>query len=101
MSGFLFEEDHDLYLLWNDGQIARLNDNVTDFEGPIRQLTTEDGTPMGSGGVCLIKADHTYIWTAGQWHGDNALNRTYAIHRTNHHGPAVSRTGKSVDLAFF
>ncbi len=79
VDGFLYEEEETLYLLWSNGKIGKLNQKVTGFTGPPHQLTTEDGLPIGTEGMCLIKTDKHYIWTAGQWHGTQPLNRTYDL----------------------
>jgi beta-xylosidase len=79
VDGFLYEEREVLYLLWSNGKIAKLNQKVTGLDGPVHQLTTEGGLPIGSEGMCLIKAGKTYIWTAAQWHGTDALSRTYDL----------------------
>ncbi len=79
VDGFLYEEEEILYLLWSNGKIGKLNQKVTGFTGPVHQLTTEDELPIGTEGMCLIKTDKQYIWTAGQWHGTQPLNRTYDL----------------------
>ncbi len=79
VDGCLYEEDQTLYLMWSNGKIARLNQRVTDLAGPVRQLVMEDGLPLGTEGMCLIKSGKRYIWTAAQWHGNQTLNRTYDL----------------------
>jgi len=79
VDGFLYEEDDDLYLMWSNGKMARLNQKVTGISGPVHQLTTEDDLPIGSEGMCLVKSGKTYVWTAAQWHGRQALSRTYDL----------------------
>ncbi len=94
VDGGLYEEDQTLYLTWSHGKIARLNQGVTDLAGPVRQLVTDDGLPLGTGGMCLVKSGKCYIWTAGQWHGSRTLNRTYdlvAVVSESLFGPYKSR----------
>ncbi len=79
VDGFLYEEGEDLYLLWSNGKIAKLNDKITGLDGPVHQLSTEDGLSIGTEGLCLVKSDKHYIWTAAQWHGAQAQNRTYDL----------------------
>ena len=79
VDGFLYEEGQTLYLVWSNGKIARLNQKATALDGPVHQLVTEDGSPIGTEGVCLIRSGKQYVCTAAQWHGDHALNRTYDL----------------------
>ena len=79
VDGFLYEEDKTLYLMWSNGKIAQLNQKVTELTGPVHQLATEDGLPLGTEGMCLVKSGKHYIWTAAEWHGAQTLNRTYDL----------------------
>ncbi|NQV31250.1 MAG: family 43 glycosylhydrolase [Phycisphaeraceae bacterium] len=79
VDGFLYEEDEILYLMWSNGKIAQLNQKVTELTGPVHQLVTEDGLPLGTEGMCLVKSGKHYIWTAAEWHGARTLSRTYDL----------------------
>lgn len=79
VDGALYEEGQNLYLMWSNGKLAKLNRNATGLDGPVHQLAMEDGTSMGTEGMHLVKAGKHYVWTAAQWHGDQPLNRTYDL----------------------
>ncbi len=68
----LFEDDGQVYLVWGQGFYAKLNDDLSAIDGPVKTLFTNVKwysrylrriNIMGQWGSHLVKAGKWYIWT--------------------------------------
>ncbi len=78
--GFIFEDsDESVYFLWDNGKIARLNDDLSGLQAEHRHLQTRQGKAIGSGGIGLVKIKGSYVLHAAQWQGNDPENATYDL----------------------
>lgn len=75
-SGF-FQEDDKLYLIWQNGMLARLNSICTSFEQEPTLLMPIDGQEVGYEGAGLIRVDGRYVLYAAEWNGDLRMDGSY------------------------
>ena len=78
--GFIFEDDDaSVYFLWDNGKMARLNDDLSGLQQERRHLQTLHGSPVGSEGIGLVKINNRYVLHAAQWQGNDPQNATYDL----------------------
>ncbi len=75
-SGF-FCDDGTLYIIWQNGRIAPLNEKATAFTQEPRLLLPIDGQQVGYEGAGLIKVEGKYVLYAAEWNGDARIDGTY------------------------
>ena len=78
--GFIFEDDDgSIYFLWDDGKMARLNDDLSGLQQDRWHLQTAHGGPVGPEGIGLVKINKRYVLYAAQWQGHDPANATYDL----------------------
>lgn len=75
-SGF-FQEDGRLYLVWQNGRLARFNQGCTSFDQEPVLLLPTDGQEVGYEGAGLIRVGEKYVLYAAEWNGDRRIDGTY------------------------
>lgn len=75
-SGF-FAEDGALYLVWQNGMLARFNRDCTSFEEEPVLLLPTDGRQVGYEGAGIIRYRGKYLLYAAEWNGDERIDGTY------------------------
>lgn len=74
----LFEDDDgQVYLIYANCLIARMNEDMTGFTEPFRQLIDSDGKPIGFEGAFMIKRNGKYHVVAAQTNDDYSLSSAY------------------------
>ncbi len=95
IDGFLFQDtDEKVYLVWGDGNIARMKDDMSGFAEEPRKLKTINNEHVGYEGNCLVKHNGKYIMTGAEWNGPLRTEGTYdMMYATadNIYGPYSSR----------
>lgn len=78
--GFIFEDDDEsVYFLWDNGKIARFNEDLSGLQNERGQLLSLQGQAIGSEGFGLVKINNRYLLYAAQWQGKDPLNATYDL----------------------
>ncbi|GAB3576728.1 glycoside hydrolase family protein [Hymenobacter daeguensis] len=95
IDGFLFEDtDKQVYLVWGDGNIARLKDDMSGFAEAPRKLKTVNNEHVGYEGNCLFKVNGKYIMAGAEWNGplrtEGTYDMMYAV-ADNIYGPYSAR----------
>lgn len=75
-SGF-FKEGDDLYLVWQNGIIAKFNPMCNSFVHEPVLLMPEDNQEVGYEGACIINVNGKYVLYAAEWNGDERIDGTY------------------------
>lgn len=76
-SSFFYDDDHTLYLIWQNGRIAPFTSNMRSFAREPRLLLQENGQQVGYEGAGLIKVRDKYVLYAAEWNGDMRIDGTY------------------------
>lgn len=77
-SGFFVDDaDNSLYLVWQNGRIARFTKDGTSFSEEPRLLLPSDGQQVGYEGAGIIKVEGKYVLYAAEWNGDTRIDGTY------------------------
>ena len=95
IDGFLFEDtDKKVYLIWGDGNIARMNDDMSGFAETPRKLKTIANEHVGYEGNCLVKVNGKYVMSGAEWNGplrtEGTYDMMYAV-SDNIYGPYSAR----------
>jgi xylan 1,4-beta-xylosidase len=95
IDGFLFEDtDKQVYLIWGDGNIARMKDDMSGFAEVSRKLKTVNNEHVGYEGNCLFKANGKYVMAGAEWNGplrtEGTYDMMYAV-ADNIYGPYSAR----------
>lgn len=78
--GFIFEDDDkSAYFLWDNGKMARLQDDLSGLQDERWQLRTQQGQPIGSEGVGVVKIKGRYVLHAARWQGKDPASATYDL----------------------
>ena len=76
----LFEDDDGgVYLVWQDGRIARMNDDMTALDGPTHLLWPTNFAHAGFEGAFLFKANGRYYLSCAEFVGDGPDRRYHCM----------------------
>lgn len=73
----VFEDNSNAFLLWGNGQIAKLSNDFSKLQFTPQELRAQDGALIGYECPGLIRYKGKYMLTMADWHGDH--NGTYDL----------------------
>ncbi|MCX7887778.1 MAG: family 43 glycosylhydrolase [Verrucomicrobiae bacterium] len=90
-SSLFQDDDGNVYYVWQDGMIRKLNHALNGFEGKARKIVPGHGQRVGYEGATLVKIGSWYVLTCAEWNGggnqtDGTYDMMYSCAR-NLHGP--------------